>query len=317
MSVGQNGFEKTEITSEVLKERIGWTLEQKIDHGLGTIEQWLNHYDSYVSVSGGKDSTVLEWLVAIIKPDIDKVFFNTTNEFPEIYQHLKKIKNLHRVEPEMNLRNVIAKYGFPLISKEQAQYIREARTTKSEKLLNLRLNGRERKGNQGKISNKWQHLVDAPFDVSEKCCYYLKKKPAIKFEKETGLKPIIGTMATESSLRKQKYLKTGCNGFDLKRPASMPLSIFTTDDIWAIIRKYKLPYCSVYDKGETQTGCVICGFGCQHDNRFERLKNNHPRHFEIGMNFKNNGITYAEAIQMALKKPKRGEKTINTDNNAE
>lgn len=290
------------ITIEVLKERTRWSLDQKIDHAIGALDQWINRHDSYVSFSGGKDSTVLLWLTRIIRPDIDSVFFNTTNEFPEIYKFIKTIKNLHRVEPEMNLKNVIAKHGFPLISKEQAQYIREARTTKSEKLLNLRMNGREGKRSQGKISNKWKHLVLAPFDISEKCCHVLKKRPAIKFEKETGLKPIIGTMASESSLRKQKYLKTGCNAFDLNRPASYPMSIFTTEDVWKIIHKYKLPYCSIYDSGETQTGCVICGFGCHKDNRFRRLRNNHPRHFEIGMSFKNNGITYEDAIKIALTK---------------
>jgi len=298
------------ITRDELIKRQSWTLEQKIDHALGTIEQWTNSFDAYVSFSGGKDSTVLLWLARLINPNIDAVFFNTTNEFPEIYQYIKTVKNLHRVEPEMNLKHVIEKVGFPLISKEQAQYIREAKTTKSEKLLDIRLKGKGKKGNTGKISNKWQYLINAPFDISEKCCYYLKKKPAQKFEKETGLKPIIGTMATESQLRMQRYMQTGCNGFDLKRPTSQPMSIFNTDDVWAIIRKYKLPYCSVYDNGETQTGCVICGFGCHRDNRFERLAKNHPKHFEIGMNFKNNGVTYKEAIQMVLQKPKREGKNI-------
>jgi 3'-phosphoadenosine 5'-phosphosulfate sulfotransferase (PAPS reductase)/FAD synthetase len=297
----QLDYNNIKITGDILRERVNWSLEKKIDHALGAIEQWLNYYDSYVSFSGGKDSTVLLWLVKIINPNIDVVFFNTTNEFPEIYQFIKTVKNLHRVEPEMNLKKVIDKYGFPLISKEQAQYIREVRNTKSEKVLNVRLNGVDGKGKGFCISNKWKHLIDAPFDVSEKCCYHLKKKPAIKFEKETGLKPIIGTMASESSLRKQKYLKTGCNAFNLKRPASYPISIFTVENIWDIIRKYNLPYCSVYDKGETQTGCVVCGFGCQYDDRFKRLKNNYPRHYEIGMNLKNKGVTYREAIQIALK----------------
>jgi 3'-phosphoadenosine 5'-phosphosulfate sulfotransferase (PAPS reductase)/FAD synthetase len=293
------------ITRETLNKRLNWTLDQKIDHSLFTIENALTYSNgnAYVSFSGGKDSTILLHLVRIIKPDIKAVFFNTTNEFPEIYKFIKEIDCI-KVQPEMNLKSVIEKCGFPLISKEQAQYIREARTTKSEKLLELRLNGR--KCNQGKISNKWQHLINAPFDISEKCCYHLKKRPAYKFEKENKLFPIIGTSVNESRLRLQKYLTTGCNAFEVNRPASYPISIWTDKDKWNFIKQNKIPYCEIYDKGETQTGCMICGFGCHKDDRFIRLKETQPKAFEIGMNYKNNGVTYDVAIQTALKKPMCG-----------
>jgi 3'-phosphoadenosine 5'-phosphosulfate sulfotransferase (PAPS reductase)/FAD synthetase len=288
------------ITRAELSERLGWTLNQKVDHALFTIENALafSNNNAYVSFSGGKDSSILLYLARIIKPDIKAVFFNTTNEFPEIYNFLKEV-DCTKIQPEMNLKAVIEKCGFPLISKEQAQYIREARTTKSEKLLELRLNGR--KGNQGKVSEKWKHLIYAPFNISEKCCYYLKKRPAYKFEKENKLFPIIGTSVDESSLRLQKYLKTGCNAFETKRPASYPLSIWKNENKWDFIRKQKIPYCEIYDKGETQTGCMICGFGCHRDDRFKRLESSQPRAFEIGMNLKNSGITYREAIDYTLK----------------
>jgi len=291
----------SKISSEELQSRVKWTLLQKIDHSLGVIDQALSFCDNnaYVSFSGGKDSTVLLSLARIIKPDIRAVFFNTTNEFPEIYKFIKEI-DCEKIQPEMNLKSVIAKVGFPLISKEQSQYIREARTTRSEKLRELRLNGR--KGNQGKISNKWKHLINAPFDISEKCCFHLKKKPAKEFEKREKLMPIVGTMATESSLRMQKYLKTGCNAFEMARPASYPLSIWNTDDVWQYIRENNIPYCDIYDKGETQTGCMICGFGCQYDSRFKRLEESQPRAYEIGMGYENSGINYKEAIKYTLKK---------------
>ena len=40
---------------------------------------------------------------------------------------------------------------------------------------------------------------------------YLEEFVAKKFEKESGLKPYIATMAAESNLRKQEYRKKGCN----------------------------------------------------------------------------------------------------------
>ena len=59
----------------------------------------------------------------------------------------------------------IEKYGFPLISKGQSQYIRQAKHTNSEKLRNIRLNGSI--NGIGKIAERWKHLINAPFDVSE------------------------------------------------------------------------------------------------------------------------------------------------------
>ena len=101
-------------------------------------------------------------------------------------------------------------------------------------------------------------------------------------------------------LRLQKYLKSGCNAFEVNRPASYPLSIWTNEDKWRFIRDNNIPYCEVYDKGETQTGCVICGFGCHKDRRFDRLKENYPKLYDFGMNISNNGVTYKEAINKVM-----------------
>ncbi|MDR0605364.1 MAG: phosphoadenosine phosphosulfate reductase family protein, partial [Bacteroidales bacterium] len=201
------------------------------------------------------------------------------------------------IRPELNIRQIIEKYGFPLISKEQSQYIRQAKHTHSEKLRNIRLHGSI--NGIGKIAERWKFLIDAPFDLSEQCCDILKKKPFKKFGKETGLYPIIGTMASESRLRFQKWLKYGCNSFETKMIASYPLSIWTDDDVWAYIRKFKLPYCPIYDMGIKRTGCVGCGFGChiKGDRRFYFLKEHKPKIYEYFMQLKNNGISYREALQ--------------------
>ena len=81
---------------------------------------------------------------------------------------------------------------------------------------------------------------------SAKCCQIMKKTPAKKFEKESGLKPFIATMAAESNLRKTEYLKKGCNSFNSDRPASTPLGFWTEQDIYQYIKEFGVPYCSVY-----------------------------------------------------------------------
>ncbi|MDR3093280.1 MAG: phosphoadenosine phosphosulfate reductase family protein [Bacteroidales bacterium] len=288
------------MTVEELKYRQSWSLEQKIDHAVGTVEFFLSQTGGkgYVSFSGGKDSTVLLDIVRrFVDKNIATVFCNTGNEYPEVVKFVRSTENVTIIRPEIHIKQIIEKYGFPLISKEQSQYIRQAKHTNSEKLRNIRLHGSI--NGIGKIAEKWKFLIDAPFDVSEKCCYFLKKKPFAKFRKESGLYPVIGTMAGESRLRFQKWLKTGCNSFETNMAASYPISIWTEADIWAYIRKFNLPYSPVYDTGIKRTGCVVCGFGChiKGDRRFYFLKENKPKIYEHFMKMENNGISYKEALQ--------------------
>jgi 3'-phosphoadenosine 5'-phosphosulfate sulfotransferase (PAPS reductase)/FAD synthetase len=119
----------------------------------------------------------------------------------------------------------------------------------------------------------------------------MKKKPAKKYERETGRHPIIGTMAEESRIRWQRWVRHGCNAYSDSRPSSNPISFWTEQDILEYIKRYELPYAEVYGKiveqdgklvttGCARTGCVFCGFGChleKGENRFQRLKRTHPQ----------------------------------------
>lgn len=294
------------IDIRTLHERQKWTLEQKIDHAVGTVEAFIARTGKtpYVSFSGGKDSTVLLDLVRrFVDPKIKAVFCNTGNEFPEIVEFVKTWDNVTIITPRVSVRKVIEKYGFPLLSKETAQCIRQAKTTKSEKLLNIRLHGSDpEKGlTCGKIANKWQFLIKEPFMISEQCCEILKKRPFKKYQRETGEVPILGVMAVESRLRLQQYIKRGgCNSFKDHHTASYPLSIWTGEDVYAYIKKFSVPYCKIYDDPRcTRTGCMFCGFGAQLEklSRFAFLYELHPKAYEVFMRYENNGVTYREALR--------------------
>ncbi len=270
-----------------LRQRQSLPLEAKIVMTKKRIRDWYEYWNGqvYVSFSGGKDSTVLLHLTRELYPNIPAVFINTGLEYPEIVQFVKTIDNVIWLKPDMSFKQAIEKYGYPVISKEQARYIEEYRNTKSEKLRDKRLNGNKNGG--GKISKKWRYLIDAPFKISAKCCDILKKKPAAKFEKETGLHPIIGNLASESAKRMQDYLKFGCNAFGAKRPISRPLGFWTDEDIWNYIRQYKIPYSKIYDMGYDRTGCMFCMFGVhleKEPNRFQRMKETHPQLYNYCMN---------------------------------
>lgn len=180
--------------------------------------------------------------------------------------------------------------------------VENARTTKSEKLRNYRLNG-DGKRQAGVIARKWRYLIDEPYIVSSFCCDILKKRPFHKYRKQTKELPIIGTMADESELRQSQYIRRGgCNAFNENpaKSASFPLSIWTEQDIWAYIRKFGIAYSPIYDEpGIKRTGCMFCGFGAQFpgDCRFRQLYNLHPKFYDYAMNLTNNGVTLRTALR--------------------
>lgn len=279
-------------------------LDIKIRMTKERIQQWYEYWDGqvYVSFSGGKDSTVLKHIVDSMYNDIPAVFVNTGLEYPEIQKFAMSQKNVVTVRPEMRFDEVIKKYGYPIVSKEVAQTVWEAKkNVKTGKYIYRikKLNG-ELLDKNGKLSTynipKWKFLLDAPFDISHKCCDVMKKRPAKTYERKTGRKAIIGTLASESTLRKTQWVKYGCNAFESKRPTSQPLSFWTEQDILHYIKQFDVPYCSVYgdivpdDEGTVlrttgcdRTGCIFCMFGChleKEPNRFQRLKETHPRQYE-------------------------------------
>jgi 3'-phosphoadenosine 5'-phosphosulfate sulfotransferase (PAPS reductase)/FAD synthetase len=295
-----------------LAQRQALSLEAKIIRSQQRIREWYEHWDGqvYVSFSGGKDSTVLLHLVREIYPDVPAVFIDTGLEYPEIKEFVRTVDGVEIVRPKMSFRQVLEYYGYPVVSKEQSKRLKEYRTTKSDKLRDVLLNGN--KWGRGKISNKWRFLIDAPFKVSDMCCEVMKKRPAKAYEKKSGRKAILGTMAVESVMRATDYMKYGCNAFDMKRPISRPLGFWTEQDVLQYLTDQNLPYASVYGDivktkdgfvttGCDRTGCVFCMFGChleKEPNRFQRLAKTHPKLYEYCMKpTSEGGLGLAEVLE--------------------
>lgn len=319
---------KSNYTNEDLKIMQGWNLDRKIQVTQTRILEWYQKWGGqvYVSFSAGKDSTVLADLTAkickILNEKLVLWFSNTGLEYPELLQHAKKytdfIRDKYNIEVELiidypkdkktgkriTFKDVIFTYGYPVISKEVSQVIEEARrnaTTGKYTYRIKRLKGEllDKNGNRSIYNcEKWKFLMDAPYKISNKCCNEMKKKPAKRFEKETGRKPIIGTMANESQARKTAWKIHGCNAFDTKRPSSQPMSFWTEQDVLKYIKEYKIPYASVYGNivvdhkgkysttGCSRTGCMFCAYGChleKEPNRFQKLKETHPKVWEYCM----------------------------------
>lgn len=317
------------ILPDKAKELMSLDTEYKEIISYGKIEEWYTAWEGkcYVSFSGGKDSTVLaylvaKWLSSFRTPPypLTLVFVNTGLEYPEIHHFVNEYADwlrkkfprievqLVRLRPKMNIRQVITKYGYPIVSKDVAKQVSEAKR-KPHGVEMKRLMGEDIMKN-GKPSHfncpQWRFLLDAPFQVSSYCCSVMKKSPAKSYEHKTKNAPLIAMMAEESRLRMNGWMKTGCNAFDGKRPISKPMSFWTEQDVLRYLLEENIPYCSVYGEivasdgdndyqttlcdaplhctGCQRAGCIFCGFGAhleKGENRYERLKRTHPKHYEF------------------------------------
>lgn len=158
---------------------------------------------------------------------------------------------------------------------------------------------------------KWLPIAEyLPVPISMYCCNVMKKQPMQKYSRANKTYPIIGTMAEESRMRKQAWIRQGCNAFTGKIH-SQPMSFWTEQDVLQYIKQFEIDICSIYgdinivDKkgniveteeagmsegckwqcsGCQRSGCIYCGFGFfseKGETRFQRLAKTHPRQYEF------------------------------------
>ena len=322
---------------EALRQMQARPLDMKEAISRNRIYEWVEAFGAsniVVSFSGGKDSTVLLHLARKHFPDIKAVFSNTGLEYPEIQQFVKSFDNVDIVTPTMNFAEIITTYGYPLISKEIAAAVHYARriipaeqsaSKQYEKGYKATVGYRKQfmsahwtkedgtvERSQFQKAN-WLPLVQLPVLISEYCCFKTKKSPIKQYVAKNRLYPMLGTLAEESRLRKQSWIKDGCNVYEGRNKESKPLSIWTEQDILQYIVLNDVKIASVYgdivgadrhgmnyppknEDGEItrrlrctgcdRTGCIYCAFGLhleRGETRFQRLARTHPRHYEYCM----------------------------------
>lgn len=224
------GYSNQPIPKEAAKQLLALDLEDKEILTYEKLDQWYTAWNGkcYVSFSGGKDSTVLVYLAARYLSSfrsppypLTLVFVNTGLEYPEIQRFVNEYADwlrgefpritveLVRLRPKMNIRQVVRKYGYSIVSKEVAAYVEEARV-KPDGRSAARLRG-EYLRKDGKPSEynceKWEFLLYAPFAISSRCCGEMKKRPMNAYMRKTQRVPTMATMAQESRLRTKVWLK--------------------------------------------------------------------------------------------------------------
>ena len=216
-------------------------------------------YDKYyLSYSGGKDSHFLYWFIKEYSypefKDIKIVGINTYMEHHEIRDRIMKNSDIV-LFPTMKPMEIKEKYGIPCFSKLQDEYIsRYQRGSRAKSTLDF-IEGNN--STKFKLNKKAKELLLSGklHKISNKCCKVLKKDTAHKFQKETGLKEILGIRSDEGELRKSKY--KSCFTKDKK---FTPIHDLSDELLEKIIKKYDIEVPKVYEH-ISRTGCMGCPYG--------------------------------------------------------
>jgi 3'-phosphoadenosine 5'-phosphosulfate sulfotransferase (PAPS reductase)/FAD synthetase len=280
-------------TIEDLRRMQAWPLEKKIEMTQARIAEWYSHYHGKVAVSfsGGKDSTIALELTRQLFPEVPAVYVDTGLEYPEIVEFVKSVPNVTWLRPERSFSQIVAQYGYPVISKDVAHHVYYARKGSTWAINHL--NGMNPDGSHSWYCQrymKWRFLLEAPFLISDHCCNDLKTRPISKYRRETGNMAILATLACESKRREGAFLRTGCTAYNKKEPTCQPLAFWLEQDVLEYLRLTGIPYASIYGDiverngklittGAQRTGCMFCMMGLHLEkkpNRFQRMALTHP-----------------------------------------
>lgn len=210
----------------------------------------------YLCYSGGRDSHFVYWFIKnILKDDkIKIVSINTLMEHKEIRKRMINEANLVLL-PLQKHKDIKEKYGSPCFTKQQDEYIdRYQRGSRATSTINfiLGLNTKSKFN----LSKKARDLLLSGklHKVSNKCCNALKKEPLKKFEKETGLKPIVCIRSSEGIMRNK--IKNCFN----KNGMFTPIHDLSDELLKNIEEHYNIEVPEVYNF-VSRTGCMGCPYG--------------------------------------------------------
>jgi len=93
-----------------------------------------------------------------------------------------------------------------------------------------------------------------PTRIARYCCQYLKERGG------SGRFVLTGNRKSESYKRSKRKMIETCFK-DGSKKYLHPIIDWKDGDIWEFIRKFKMPYCELYDQGQKRIGCIMCPMG--------------------------------------------------------
>lgn len=241
---------------------------------INVIKDAINLYGEdnfYISFSGGKDSTILHYLIDIALPNnnIPRVFINTGIEYNDIVKFVNQLaekdKRFIIIKPSKNIHQVLEQYGYPFKSKQHSHnvaiYQHSGINHSVERYLGI-----IESNTLFRCPKMLEYQFTNSFDIklSDKCCLKLKKEPIKKWEKENNKS--IAILGLRQGEGRQRASHNGCVVFDSKDASKIvkfkPLNPVSNEwEDW-FIKKYNIELCKLYYPpfNFKRTGCRGCPF---------------------------------------------------------
>lgn len=217
--------------------------------------------NSFVAFSGGKDSTVLHYLIDLALPNnnIPRVFQNTAIEYSDIRKFVKELsKNDNRIiilNSNVNIKEMLNKYGYPFKSKEHSlklYYFKKG--TNSKKIIDY-----FNRVGYIKCPKNLLYQTNKNFDlkISDKCCLKLKKEPQKRWAKENKKSIVITGIKREEKGQREK-----ANCLSNHNTHFNPLVPISEEFENEFIKRNNIRLCKLYypPYNFKRTGCKGCPF---------------------------------------------------------
>ena len=230
-------------------------------------------HNAYLSFSGGKDSTILHYLLDLALPNnkIPRVFINTGIEYVYIYQFVKELAEkddrIIIVNSGVNIKQMLEKYGYPFKSKGHSIRVEQYNKGLNSNYIKKYITGYDVNGKPITFvcpkSLLYQFEEKGKYNYSNKCCFKLKKEPIHKWQRENHKTiAMTGMRAEEGGNRK----RLGCI-ITSKGKVEKFHPLIKVDEQWEdwFINKYQIKLCRLYypPYNFKRSGCKGCPFSLE------------------------------------------------------
>ena len=223
--------------------------------------------NAYLSFSGGKDSTVLHYLLDLALPGnkIPRVFINTGIEYEYIVDFVKQLEQkdsrIQIVNSGVNIKKMLEIEGYPFKSKEHSLKVGKWQKGSIAKSI---IHYKEMSGKSKFACPKsllYQYSDDFKIKLSDKCCYRLKKDVFHKWEKENNRTIAMTGMLSEEGGQRANIANCIITKED-KVVKFHPLLVCSTEWEEYFIEKYNIQLCKLYYPpfNFKRTGCKGCPY---------------------------------------------------------
>lgn len=271
-----------------MQEDFELTLFDRLEVIRKTIKE-IGEDNCYISFSGGKDSTMLSYLVDEALPgnNIPRVYINTGIEYNAIVAFVHKMmetdKRIVEIKPTLPIRKTLETYGYPFKSKEHSCLI-DHRSSNAPSIVAYFEGGGKRQTHCPNIL-MYQYKEPLPFPISDKCCYKLKKEPVHKWEKEN--KRHVAILGLKTGEGGQRRTRKGCIVLQEGKISKFkPLNPVSDEFEEWYIRTRNIRLCELYYEpyNFTRTGCKGCPYAidiADELDKLERLLPNERKQCEV------------------------------------